>query len=230
MADQQAQGKPAEPVVAPAAGAQGGRREGESQHAVDPMSNDPLTVGWGGAAGQRSGQVSGEKSLGSWQQLRAAPSNQSACPACAAWSQPAPAWPNPSHAPPILHSCIRAAPQGLWAGDEGGGDRGRDAPYARWHQGIGVRQEVKRRLPGGCTCRPSTGSMDAAVREVVVVRGQLQRSAVMQVVELVEGGWALTAVEHSCCQQRRARCPQLKPQAAEQPPTCCRPFASTLLC
>lgn len=48
MADQEQQQR-AQPTLAPAAGVPGeGRREGESQHAVDPMQNDPVTVSWAG--------------------------------------------------------------------------------------------------------------------------------------------------------------------------------------
>ena len=46
MADQEQQRQQAEPVMAPAAGVPGqGRREGESQHTVEPMENAPLQVG-----------------------------------------------------------------------------------------------------------------------------------------------------------------------------------------
>ena len=46
MAEQEQQRQQAEPVMAPAAGVPGeGRREGESQHTVDPMENAPVQVG-----------------------------------------------------------------------------------------------------------------------------------------------------------------------------------------
>lgn len=83
---QQQQGKPTgEAVLAPAAGAEGGRREGESQHVTDTMSNDPVTVSWaqgqGGSRSPRLPQAAG------WLAPAALPPSRRVCSATAAVQQ-----------------------------------------------------------------------------------------------------------------------------------------------